>query len=828
MQTSPTGAELGRGSRPIASCLTECAAKTLFLCLSIVMGATAADDSSVTASLPGVRSDVSENTVDRYRPADIDRQEAEYDGASGSLPVPDMAPIIEQEERLPYDPEDEFPAGLVPDASGAHASVPVSYDLKTGEEVVHQDPASLPEAFSHLPELQHSFGGAGEAAADHWPLDDDNEDILLNFSGLSLVSSASLTSYPYRLAVKVKSFKTDTAGGHWLSSCSGTLIDPTHVITAGHCIYSHTSGSTVFNDWHEEVIVVPAYRQTSSASDPWSGVFWNTSGDPEFPYYEDECRDEPYGCAQATQLHSFTGWTVDEDHDHDIGIVALDRPVGALSGWAGYGWNSNCSHFTSNYFRHSGYPANSPYDGSEMYTNTGDFDSCEDFLGAWYGYEVRFNNQSWGGQSGSGAVDAPSSCPSCWVYAVLSNGTDSYTDDVRLTEGKFASLGSIIDDDTPSTVDLVPMNVRSASSVVAGQRIADMDYLVHNYSSATHSGTFSAEVYLSTNDNISTSDTLIQSHTVTTTIGPKSSTRVNVSTDPLVPSTLSGDYYLGVYITSVDAKTSNNDTDGQDTSEVTVGMAVPPVPSTPSASDGTYTDRVRVIWSSVSAATSYRVYRCTNTSISSCGTYYTDTASPYDDTGAVAGITYYYRLKACNGAGCSDYSGYNSGYRAVSPPPIPATPSASDGTYMDRVRVSWGSVSGATSYRVHRCTSTSTSTCSTYFTDTASPYDDIGASPGVVYYYRLKACNTAGCSDLSSYNSGYRMAAPFVCGDADGNGTSTIVDALAIARSVVGLPPPPAVDPDAADVDGDGIVTIVDALLVARHCAGLPVPGTCF
>ena len=54
-----------------------------------------------------------------------------------------------------------------------------------------------------------------------------------------------------------------------------------------------------------------------------------------------------------------------------------------------------------------------------------------------------------------------------------------------------------------------------------------------------------------------------------------------------------------------------------------------------------------------------------------------------------------------------------------------------------------------------------------------------------------------------------------------------IIDALAVARSVAGLPPPPTVDPAAADVNGDGVVNIIDALLIARFVAGLPVTGTC-
>jgi hypothetical protein len=67
----------------------------------------------------------------------------------------------------------------------------------------------------------------------------------------------------------------------------------------------------------------------------------------------------------------------------------------------------------------------------------------------------------------------------------------------------------------------------------------------------------------------------------------------------------------------------------------------------------------------------------------------------------------------------------------------------------------------------------------------------------------------------------------YKCGDADGNGAVNIVDALAIARQVVGLPPPPTVNPQAADVNGDGIVGIADAMFIARNSVGLLVVGTC-
>ncbi|QQO57057.1 MAG: hypothetical protein N838_30595 [Thiohalocapsa sp. PB-PSB1] len=66
-----------------------------------------------------------------------------------------------------------------------------------------------------------------------------------------------------------------------------------------------------------------------------------------------------------------------------------------------------------------------------------------------------------------------------------------------------------------------------------------------------------------------------------------------------------------------------------------------------------------------------------------------------------------------------------------------------------------------------------------------------------------------------------------VCGDANGNGNTDIVDALETARFAAGLIAAVA-NPAAADVDRNGLINIVDALLIARHAAGLATPLTCF
>jgi hypothetical protein len=82
------------------------------------------------------------------------------------------------------------------------------------------------------------------------------------------------------------------------------------------------------------------------------------------------------------------------------------------------------------------------------------------------------------------------------------------------------------------------------------------------------------------------------------------------------------------------------------------------------ASDGDFTDRVRVTWNEQDGATDYEVYRCTSASESDCGAALGTTAiNGYDDTGGAPNTTYYYRVKACSGGPCGDFSPSDPGFR---------------------------------------------------------------------------------------------------------------------------------------------------------------------
>lgn len=93
-------------------------------------------------------------------------------------------------------------------------------------------------------------------------------------------------------------------------------------------------------------------------------------------------------------------------------------------------------------------------------------------------------------------------------------------------------------------------------------------------------------------------------------------------------------------------------------------LAVPAQVTGVSASDGTFTDKVRVTWSAAARASDYNIYRHTADNFGAATKIFDgDTASPYDDTTANPGQTYFYWVRGSNSSGEGPVSASNSGYR---------------------------------------------------------------------------------------------------------------------------------------------------------------------
>ncbi len=109
--------------------------------------------------------------------------------------------------------------------------------------------------------------------------------------------------------------------------------------------------------------------------------------------------------------------------------------------------------------------------------------------------------------------------------------------------------------------------------------------------------------------------------------------------------------------------------------EAISGTPPPNTPGNIKASDGTYEDRVRVTWAAVDKATNYNVYRADENGNAEIKLDAVD-GTLYRDYSADAGITYTYRVKACNEYGCSQPSVEDIGWRSgeVDPAPPPPEP----------------------------------------------------------------------------------------------------------------------------------------------------------
>jgi len=185
-------------------------------------------------------------------------------------------------------------------------------------------------------------------------------------------------------------------------------------------------------------------------------------------------------------------------------------------------------------------------------------------------------------------------------------------------------------------------------------------------------------------------------------------------------------------------------------------------PTGVAAGEGTSGDKVPVSWNKVSGATSYKVYRSmsptgTKTEISSW-----QAGTSYDDPTAIAGLTYYYWIKAAadnSGGQASDFSAPHTGWRALPPLTPPSAVAASDGTWIDKVRVTWDAVAGATHYQVFRAESEAGMKTAISPWLAGISYDDATTTAGASYYYWVKASadgRGGRASDFSAPDMGRR------------------------------------------------------------------------
>jgi titin len=189
---------------------------------------------------------------------------------------------------------------------------------------------------------------------------------------------------------------------------------------------------------------------------------------------------------------------------------------------------------------------------------------------------------------------------------------------------------------------------------------------------------------------------------------------------------------------------------------------VGPPPNAPSNLVATpiSSSQINLTWQDNSSdETGFKIERKTGSgSYSQIATVGANVAS-YSDTYLSASTTYYYRARAYNAAGNSDYSNEASATTLPLPPPAPTTPTlkspASGSTVSTSTpRLEWNASSGTVSYGLQVATTSSFTTLLVNETGITNLYYDI--APGILnwntfYYWRVNASNSYGTSSWSSY-----------------------------------------------------------------------------
>ncbi|WP_319547987.1 serine protease [Desulfogranum marinum] len=163
------------------------------------------------------------------------------------------------------------------------------------------------------------------------------------------------TSIPWRMICKLI---ITTAGGS-RSGCTGWFIGPRTVMTAGHCVYSHTRGG-----WAKKIEVIPGMNGTV----------------------------KPYGSQIGTSFRSVTGWTKSKKSTHDYGCIILPNDtLGRRVGWFGFA-NLSAASLRNLLANNSGYAGDKPF-GTQWY-NAGRISKVE-------ARRLHYMLDTFGGQSGS-------------------------------------------------------------------------------------------------------------------------------------------------------------------------------------------------------------------------------------------------------------------------------------------------------------------------------------------------------------------------------------------------------------------------------------------
>jgi len=209
--------------------------------------------------------------------------------------------------------------------------------------------------------------------------------------GRRQISCSSSRRFPYSTIVSLD--------GGSSAFCSGTLIAPNVILTAGHCVHCGTgSNNCPAGTWidFDTVTIHPCDSGDRNAWWPWASRRYSVA-----------------------QIRTWSGWTQESNYDYDIAVIKVHGNPGDKYGWKSIGYDTAMTNSWS--FNMQGYPGDKPawtmWHDYDRQCRESDHSNCRNNPSTG---QIKIMNDLWPGHSGSGLYRYVASKRSRVVYGVVS------------------------------------------------------------------------------------------------------------------------------------------------------------------------------------------------------------------------------------------------------------------------------------------------------------------------------------------------------------------------------------------------------------------------
>lgn len=267
-------------------------------------------------------------------------------------------------------------------------------------------------------------------------------------------------------------------------------------------------------------------------------------------------------------------------------------------------------------------------------------------------------------------------------------------------------------------------------------------------------------------------------------------------------------------------------------SAASIGWRNVDAPALNAASDGDYSNKVRMTWDAVTQATGYTMWRslAAGGTPTQVGTITDGSTEVWNDTTAVIGVSYLYQVRAVHALGSTLLSVGDTGWRNAA---APTAVLASDGTFANKVVVTWAASAGATGYKIYRALGAESAVVvGTVSGATIATFNDTTVPRSAAYIYTVAATTAPGESTRTVGDSGWRTpAVPTAVAASAGSFTDRVTISWNLADGAAGYKVYRQIGAAAATLIGTiaepSTIQFVDSTIATLTNASYTVKSTC-